>query len=204
MGRRSAHTPEELRGLILQAAQEIIEKDGLSGLSARAIARQIEYSPGTLYNMFENLDDLVLHVEARVLTELDKALGSVPRDGTPLEQTQRLADTYIRFTRERPRLWNLLFEHHLPTDSEIPGWYQDKLDSLLGHVETAIAPLFKPEQQTQRKRAARVLWAGVHGITSLATSDKLSSITTDSAQVLVRELITAYVGGVAQGALVDA
>jgi AcrR family transcriptional regulator len=204
MGRRSAHTPEELRGLILQAAQDIIEKDGLSGLSARAIARQIEYSPGTLYNMFENLDDLVLHVEARVLTDLEKELASVPRDGTPLEQTQRLAETYIRFTRERPRLWNLLFEHHLPTDSEIPGWYQDKLDSLLGHVESAIAPLFKAEQHMQRKRAARVLWAGVHGITSLATSDKLSSITTDSAQVLVRELITAYVGGVAQGALVDA
>ena len=75
MGRRSTHTPQQLRELILDAAQDIIQDQGLAGLSAREVARRIEYSPGTIYNMFENLDDVVLHVEARVLDALDRRLS---------------------------------------------------------------------------------------------------------------------------------
>lgn len=181
--------------MILHAAQEIIEKEGLSGLSARAIARRIDYSPGTLYNMFENLDDLVLHVEARILDELDARLAGLSVDGNPLRSAQLLAESYLEFTRDRPRLWNLLFEHHLPSGSPIPQWYQQKLDKLLGRVENAIAPLFGPADLPSLKRSARVLWAGVHGITSLATSDKLSTITSETAQVLVQDLVTSYVVG---------
>lgn len=197
MGRRSTHTPEELRELILQATQDIIERDGLAGLSARAIARRIDYSPGTLYNVFQNLDDLVLHVEANVLDTLEKRLGLVGHGDSPMEAVQKLASAYLEFTRERPRLWNLLFEHHLPSKVQIPEWYQAKLDGLLQRVEQAIAPLFQRDDAAGLRRSARVLWAGVHGIASLSTSDKLSTITSESAQVLVDELVASYVSGLA-------
>ena len=88
MGRRSTHTPQQLRELILDAAQDIIQVQGLAGLSAREIARRIEYSPGTIYNMFENLDDVVLHVEARVLDALDKRLSTLLQDGNADRQGQ--------------------------------------------------------------------------------------------------------------------
>ena len=90
MGRRSTHTPQQLRELILDAAQDIIQVQGLAGLSAREIARRIEYSPGTIYNMFENLDDVVLHVEARVLEALDKRLSTLLQDGNPAGRVSRL------------------------------------------------------------------------------------------------------------------
>ena len=89
MGRRSTHTPQQLRELILDAAQEIIQAQGLAGLSAREIARRIEYSPGTIYNMFENLDDVVLNVEARVLDALDGRLIGVLRGDGDRERTRR-------------------------------------------------------------------------------------------------------------------
>ena len=80
MGRRSTHTPQQLRELILDAAQDIIEAQGIAGLSAREIARRIGYSPGTIYNMFENLDDVVLNIEARVLDALDQRLAGLRHD----------------------------------------------------------------------------------------------------------------------------
>ena len=58
MGRRSSHTAEELRELILDASTALISEGGLASLSAREVARRIGYSPGTLYNVFENLDDV--------------------------------------------------------------------------------------------------------------------------------------------------
>ena len=120
MGRRSTHTPQQLRELILDAAQDIIQSQGLVGLSAREVARRIEYSPGTIYNMFENLDDVVLHVEARVLDALDKRLSAVLADGNPSDRVDRLAQAYLSFTHEKPRLWNLLFEHHMPAKAQLP------------------------------------------------------------------------------------
>ena len=129
MGRRSTHTPQQLRELILDAAQEIIDAQGLAGLSAREIARRIGYSPGTIYNMFANLDDVVLNVEARVLDALDKRLSNVQQaDGAANGQVTRIAHAYLAFTQEKPRLWNLLFEHHMPAGIDLPAWYQQKLE----------------------------------------------------------------------------
>ena len=138
MGRRSTHTPQQLRELILDAAQDIIQAQGLAGLSAREIARRIEYSPGTIYNMFENLDDVVLHVEARVLEALDKRLSALLQDGNATDRVNRLAQAYLAFTHEQPRLWNLLFEHHLPATAALPSWYQQKLEGLMSRVEEAL------------------------------------------------------------------
>jgi AcrR family transcriptional regulator len=198
MGRRSAHTPQQLRELILDAAQEIIEAHGLAGLSAREIARRIGYSPGTIYNMFENLDDVVLNVEARVLDALDERLCSILKDGSASDRVGRLAHAYLSFTHEKPRLWNLLFEHHLPAGTDLPAWYQQKLEGLMKRVEEALAPLFAPGSEADLHRAARVLWAGVHGITSLSTADKLSVVTTETANRLIDDLVGTYLAGLSK------
>ena len=104
MGRRSIHTAEELRELIIQAATDIVERDGLAGLSAREIAKRIGYSPGTLYNVFENLDDLLLTIEARLLDRLAERLAETDASGTPQQRVHRLTEAYVAFTQERPEL----------------------------------------------------------------------------------------------------
>jgi AcrR family transcriptional regulator len=209
MGRRSSHTPQQLRALILDAAQEIIEAQGLAGLSAREIARRIGYSPGTIYNIFANLDDVVLNVEARVLDALDQRLSELQHgqergdDGSSdgagdRERLTRIAQAYLSFTQEKPRLWNLLFEHHVPPGTQLPAWYQQKLEGLMAQIERGLAPLFPPGSEDERQRAARVLWAGVHGITSLSTADKLSVVSTDTASKLIDDLIGTYLAGLAR------
>lgn len=196
MGRRSVHTADELRELILHASTELIEHHGLAGLSAREIARRIDYSPGTLYNVFDNLDDLVLTIEGRLLDRLSEELGAIAQSTTdPRERVHRLAGAYIKFTHANPKLWNLLFEHHLPAGHDVPAWYQQKLEELMSRVEDALTPLVKSNDPQALKRAARVLWAGVHGITSLSTADKLSIISTDAAGALVDDLVRTYLRG---------
>lgn len=197
MGRRSIHTAEELRELILTSTTELIESEGLAGLSAREIARRIGYSPGTLYNVFDNLDDLVLTIEGRLLDRLAQSLQAVPETDQPKSRLKNIAMAYLSFTHENPKLWNLLFEHHMQAGAEIPLWYQEKLESLLAEVERELGRLIPESNGGQVKRAARVLWAGVHGITSLSTTDKLAIITTDAAGPLVEDLIDHYLSGLA-------
>ena len=195
MGRRSAHTAEELRELIIQAATELIQESGFGGLSAREIARRISYSPGTLYNVFEDLDDLVLTIEGRLLDKLTQALSDVPASADPADKVRRLAEVYVEFTRDNPKLWNLLFEHHLPAGREVPAWYREKLEGLMSKVEDALQPLARDVDPETVRRSAKTLWAGVHGITSLSTADKLSIISTDSAGALLDDLVNTHLAG---------
>ncbi len=195
MGRRSIHTPEELRELIIHAATEIVERHGLEGLSAREIAKRIGYSPGTLYNVFENLDDLLLTIEARLLDRLAERLASTDTSGTPQQRLHRLTEAYVAFTQERPKLWNLLIEHRMPAGREVPDWYQTKLENLLAPLEEALAPLLASADLGAQKRAARTLWAGVHGMTSLSTANKLSYVTAHAGKTLVDDLVTTYLAG---------
>lgn len=195
MGRRSAHTGEELRDLILEAAEQLIEAGGLAGLSAREIAKKIGYSPGTIYNVFENLDDLILHVEARMLDALSQRLAKTIPESDPSRNLLEIAQTYLHFTHQNPKLWNLLFEHHLPAGVEAPGWYKEKLEALMTRVEAEVARLISNPDNDAVKRAARVLWAGVHGITSLSTADKLSNVTTETAGLLIEDLVKTFLAG---------
>lgn len=195
MGRRSSHTPEELRELIIDAATDVIERTGLAGLSAREIARKIGYSAGTLYNVFADIDDLVLTIEQRLLERLALRLNDVPKAADPTQHVCDLAAAYLRFTLERPRLWNLLFEHHMPHDWKVPVHFQARMDALLGIVERALTPIIATSDSARIQRAARVLWASVHGITSLSTADKLTNVTAENAALLVDDAVRTYILG---------
>jgi AcrR family transcriptional regulator len=195
MGRRSLHTADELRELILDASTELIKEQGLGGLSAREIARRINYSPGTLYNSFENLDDLVLTIEGRLLDRLSEALAALPAEGDPRRRVHILAERYLQFASENPKLWNLLFEHHVPQSQVVPEWYRNKLEALMRKVEAALSPLADGLDRDDLQRAARVLWASVHGLSSLSAADKLSIITSDDAASLMDDLVGTYLSG---------
>ena len=195
MGRRSSHTAEELRELILEASTSLIAEGGLASLSAREVARRIGYSPGTLYNVFENLDDLVLTIEGRLIDGLAAELDRVPDGLPPMEKAVALGRAYMTYTSDKPKLWNLLFEHHLPPGREVPAWYQQKLDGVMQRVEGVVAPLMPDSKPEVIKRTSHVLWAGVHGITSLATADKLAVASKEGAGPLVDLLVTANLAG---------
>ena len=62
MARRSDHTREELRRLILQAARRIIRDKGVAALSARKVASDIGYTVGTIYQHFNGMDAILITV----------------------------------------------------------------------------------------------------------------------------------------------
>ncbi|MEZ5845014.1 MAG: TetR/AcrR family transcriptional regulator [Hyphomicrobiaceae bacterium] len=197
MARRSSHAPETLREMILDAAETLIRSGGLSGLSAREIARIIGYSPGTLYNVYANLDDIVLHVEARILDGMLVTLQGVPRNGPPEDVLARLVAAYLAYTEANPRLWNLLFEHHLPAGLETPPWYCEKIERLMGELRGVLAPVVTAHggDGADVDLAATVLWSSVHGIASLATTGKLANVTRSPAAELAGNLVSRYLAG---------
>ena len=195
MGRRSDHSREELRHLALGSARAIAESEGYRALTVRRIAERMGYAPGTLYNLFNNLDELVLRLRGQTLDELYLLLSETqPVEASPESKLIAHAQTYIGFVRKHPKLWNVMFEHTLADLEPMPDWYREKSHRLLRLVELDIEPLFPSGQKKNLQHHAQVLWAAVHGVSSAKITDRLI-IKTGSADQMVRSLILNYVDG---------
>ncbi len=193
MGRRTDHSREELADLILEKATAIVEEGGLEALTARNVASAIGYSPGSIYNVFENLDDLVLHLNCRTLDRLGYELTKVAPTGDPKNDLCRIAKAYIDFQTRHVNAWGAVFEHKLPAGRELPEWYRDRVSSLLAIVEGALAPLFPEGKREEVEETARLLWASLYGICSLSSSGKLAVVSKRPAEALAVRLVSGFV-----------
>jgi len=196
MARRSDHSREELHEMALAAAEKIVAEQGLEGLSARKVAAEIGYTVGTLYLVFENIDDLILQVNARTLDRLHARMNEVHnRSSDPRDYLVQLGQVYIRFADEDPHRWAMVFEHRLAEDRVVPAWYQEKVSRMFAMVEEGLEPLAGQRPPEEITQAARALWGGVHGICILALSETLGVAGVDSVQKLTQSLISNYLKG---------
>lgn len=196
MARRSDHSREELRELALAAAEKIVAEQGYEGLSARKVAAGIGYTVGTLYLVFENIDDLILQVNARTLDRLHARMAQPHANSTdPRDYLVQLGQAYIRFADDDPHRWAMVFEHRLAEDRSLPAWYQEKVARMFAMVEQGLQPLAGRRSQDDILQASRALWGGVHGICILALSDNLGVAGVDSVQQLTESLIRNYLKG---------
>lgn len=195
MGRRSDHTRDELYTMALQEARQIVAEDGWRKLTARSLAKRMGYSVGTLYNLFGNIDDLILHLNASTLESLNQEMEQVTLKGSPLPDMQALLKTYHSFLNENAYLWAILFEHSLPEGQGLPDWYMVHVGKLLSNVEKAISPLFNDNEKKECYETAATIWASLHGIGSLAATNKLDAVTNSSFKEMSDRFIKIYLKG---------
>ena len=175
MGRRNQHTREQQREMALAAAAALVEREGQSGASMRAVAAAIGYTVGNLYLLFDNQDDLLATVSERTADELHAALAAAARRRRqPLARLQALAAAYIGYAREHGNRWRMLFEHRLPPEMQDRPGAIARQQALFELVEVHLQPLLPALPPRQLRAAATALWSSVHGLCVLAVTGKLA------------------------------
>ncbi len=110
MGRRSDHSRDEIRDMAIKAATSIVEKEGFQALTARKVAAAIGYTVGTLYHVFRNFDDLVIHVNARTIDEIGVLIEQQTRKKrNPEARIRVMAEYYVQYATNHPDRWRLVF-----------------------------------------------------------------------------------------------
>lgn len=194
MARRNDHTPDELRAMALAAAREIASAEGLRGLAVRRVAEKIGYAPGTLYNLFDSLDALILALNsetlARLGTELAKAAG-----GEAAGRGAALVDAYFDFVERQPLLWSVIFEHRMPGEGALPDWYSEGLSVLIDGTVAALDPVLGDWPEEDRRAAVVGMWAALHGLSMLAVSGKLALVSDTPPRSLGHLVVRRVIGG---------
>lgn len=194
MARRNDHTPDELRAMALGAAREIAAAEGLRGLTVRRVADKMGYAPGTLYNLFDSLDALILALNGETLARLGRDLVAAG-ESEPSGRAAALVDAYFDFVERQPLLWSVIFEHRMPGEGALPGWYSDGLSMLIDGTVAALAPLLRAWPEERRRAAVVAMWAALHGLSMLAVSGKLGLVSDETPRSLGHLLVTRVIGG---------
>jgi AcrR family transcriptional regulator len=164
---RREREKEEIRRKILDAARELFAREGYDRVTMRAIADAIEYSPTTIYNHFEDKDDLVMALCYEDFGRLLGALSQGPRPDDPLEWIRQLGRAYAQFGATYPNHYRFMFMS--PEKARIEKHDVSPGEQSFGLLRAAVAEAIDKGRFVpgDPDTMAQVLWAALHGVVSL-------------------------------------
>lgn len=143
------------RDAVLHAACQLMRREGMEALNARAIAKELGGSTQPIFRLFTNMEDLhrelILYVarQFQVHAEADMAQSDSPYI--------QLCTTYLLYGRDEPELFKLLFMR----DRVSEGQYSDQTNfDLVFNVIKKETPL---DDETALRFFERT-WLFIHGL----------------------------------------
>ena len=192
---------EALRARLIDAAERTISEKGLAAVKARDLADEAGCAVGTIYNVFEHLDELILCVGLRTLAMLDSVLGAarpVGLDGSAgdaIDDLVRLALSYLEFAATHTIRWRALFEHRMSEPHLLPEWFVEQQHALFTQLERPLAKLLPELDADPRRLLARTLFSAVHGIVALGLEEKLVSLPLSELRAQLVAVVRAIAAG---------
>jgi AcrR family transcriptional regulator len=187
----------KLREALIEAAERAIATKGLGGLRTRDLADEIGIANGGVYNLVDDLDELILRVGSRTLARLDASLSLAEISGpaTPREMLVRIAVAYCDFASDNLELWRALFEHRMQPGKDVPDWAISEQMDLFRHIYRPLALLFPQRTHEQLGITARSLFSAVHGMVALGLEQKLIAVPIKALRSEIARLVQAMIDG---------
>jgi AcrR family transcriptional regulator len=162
-----------LRDTLIAHAETRIKADGLKNLRTRDLAKDAGCALGAIYNVFGDLNDLVLAVNARTFHRLGAAvaetLAQAPQNAT--QQLIVMSHAYHRFAAENFNAWRALFDIERPAGEAAPDWYLAEIGQLFAYIDAPLSVLFPDHDAQKRALLTKALFSSVHGIVLLGLDE---------------------------------
>ena len=179
-----------LKARMLQIAERLLEEEGLAGVQARRIAKEADCAVGTLYNIFNGLDGLIIAANTQTLRAFGRAGEQALRRAAALPigaQLEALALAYLAFAVAHPKRWKAVFDHQMAESESVPAPYRTDQNRLFALIEAPLAPIIA--DASDRASAARSLFSAVHGVVALALDRKLGPFDAAETERQVRFIV---------------
>lgn len=165
MTTRRRTASHQVSAALLDAAETVLDRDGSSGVTIRAVASQAEVAPMSVYNRFGNKDGLIVALAMRTLEQLGGAIDVAEVDN-PAERFRQACRNYRDFALRHPARYALIFGAGSPLEDQwsavadfgrvVFGMLTDLIDAMKG--------LSSEQDSTE---AAQIVWNAIHGAVNI-------------------------------------
>ena len=148
-------TVRSTRDAVLHAACQLMRREGMEALNARAIAKELGGSTQPIFRLFTNMEDLHRELILYVARQFQAhAEADMAQSDSPYIQ---LCTTYLLYGRDEPELFKLLFMR----DRVSEGQYSDQTNfDLVFNIIKKETPL---DDETALRFFERT-WLFIHGL----------------------------------------
>jgi AcrR family transcriptional regulator len=169
-----------LHEALLKAAEKVLERDGLQGLTLRAVAREAGVSHAAPTHHFGELTGLLSELAAIGFRHFNAAMAAADSSGpSPLDKAMARAKAYVAYARAHPGMYGLMFRTER-LDMTRPSLHEAASASFAGLAgaigasrhEQISAEALSLDQAAAIARA----WSLVHGFTMLLLDGRLTDI----------------------------
>ncbi len=198
----TAERRDRQRAQLVAAAERAIAERGLAGLKARELAQEIGCALGAIYNLVQDMDELVLRVGSLTLARLDAALSAAAPQapsspGEAADALVAVALAYCAFARDNLQLWRVLFEHRMAEDSLVPDWAVAEQMTLFRHILGPLGVLVPDRSEAERGLLSRTLFSAVHGVVAIGLEEKLVAVPRAELDRQIESLVRLVCSGLA-------
>ena len=169
-----------LRDALLAAAERVLDRDGLGGLTLRAVAREAGVSHAAPTHHFGDLTGLVSELAAIGFLRFNAAMAAAGASaGTPAEKALARAHAYVAYAHANPGMYGLMFR------TERLDYSRPSLDEAASASFAGLAGAIGANRQEQISEGTLTLdqaaaiaraWSLVHGYTMLLLDGRLTDI----------------------------
>jgi AcrR family transcriptional regulator len=188
---KASRTPEEVEAAkqkILEEALNIITERGYEGLSMRRLGRHLGMTAATVYNYFQNKEEIYLHVLTRGFELLNEdLLLAYNSTDDPFERLRAVWKGFVNFGLNQSNYYDIMLTLYIPKYRDFVGGPLEPLareelatalkvtDLITGVLEEIAEAYGNIRKEDARIHFTRLL-TGVHGVVSLYNNTILAYI----------------------------
>jgi AcrR family transcriptional regulator len=168
---RSGPARDAARERLCGAAARIIVEEGEAALSMRRLAAEVGCSPMAPYRHFADKQALIAAIRAAAFNRLADTLDGVAKDGR--HKAADIGEAYIRFARENPAAYKLMFDLAQPDEAahpELAVAAARAREAMSGYVRELVAA---DVLEGDPVALGYVFWATIHGLIVLDLAGRI-------------------------------
>ena len=187
---------EALRETLIEISERLIARDGIGAIKARDLAAEAGCAVGAIYNVFADLNDIVIAVNGRTFAALGHRVAASVEGQEALAPAQRLirmSFAYLQYATDHPRLWRCLFDLQMSSDMDVPEWYLKELGRLFAYISAPLGQVFPNKSESEIDLLTRTLFSSVHGIVLLGLENRISGVPRERLEAMITLILQTVV-----------
>lgn len=166
----------DLSRALIDAARRLLESEGPTALSLRAVAREAGVSPAAPYHHFKDKGELLDAVAHEGWDMLNAKMTEARNAESGLgEKLSALGVSYVHFARENPALYRVMYDASRDKDG-LPEHLHDDEDSAYCQVRNTLAEAGVTLNDVDLELATTAAWAAAHGLAEMVAFKQFDPI----------------------------
>lgn len=188
----AAYHHGDLRQSLLEAAGNLLSRDGIDAVGMREIARRAGVSHAAPYRHYANREALLADLASIGFDQLERRFLNVPAGDCPRQRFIEMACSYVAFACNEPHTWRLMFGNTL--DKEHYPELMRVSQRVLAQLRLTMQELGVPAPALHEAIAA---WAMAHGVATLVLDHRIDAHlgTTVDPDALMRSSAQIFLAG---------